>query len=133
MSEGNVEIVRRMYEAFDRQDAATALAAFDPDVVMDASHRVDGRVGRGVKEMTTILAEWLGAWEDFSDDIEEVRDFGDRVLVISTQRGRGKGSSIEWENRFGMVYELRNGRIVRWTVYDDLSKALEAARLSESS
>jgi ketosteroid isomerase-like protein len=131
MSEENVEVVRRMYAAFDRGDGESALAAFDPDVVIDASHRVDGRIGHGREEMATILAEWLGAWEDWREEVEDIRDVGDQVLVISTQRGRGKGSGVEFENRFGMLYELRDGAIVRWMVYDDPARALEAAGLRE--
>jgi len=126
MSKENVEIVRGMYEAFDRGEASVALGYFDPEVVMDASHRVDGRIGHGREEMTAILAEWMTTWDDFHDEVSELRDLGDRVLAISTQRGRGKGSGIEFENRFGMLYEIRNGRIARWTVYDDPAEAIEA-------
>ena len=131
MSQENVEIVQRMYDAYNRGDAEAALAYFDPEVVMDASHRVDGRVGHGREEMVAILTEWLGTWDDWSEEIEEVRDLGRRVLVIGTQRGRGKGSGIEWENRIAMLYEIQRGKITRWTVYDDLHKALEAAGLRE--
>ena len=131
MSQANVEIVRRLYEAFDRGEADVALTYFDPEVVMDASHRVDGRIGHGQRELISILTEWLGTWDDWREEIEEVRDLGDRVLVTSTQRGRGKGSGVEWENRFAMLYEVRRGKITRWTIYDDLREALEAAGLSE--
>jgi ketosteroid isomerase-like protein len=131
MSQENVEVVSRMYEAFSRGDADAALRYIDPAVVTDASHRVDGRIGHGREELTAILAEWLGTWEDWRQEVEEIRDLGDRVLVIETQRGRGKGSGIEWKGRFGMLYEVKRGRITRWTVYDDLPKALEAAGLSE--
>ncbi len=43
MSQENVEIVRRMYEAFEGGDAVTALGFIDSEIVMDATHRVDGR------------------------------------------------------------------------------------------
>jgi len=131
MSEENVGIVRRMYDAFGGGDADAALAYFDPDVVIDASHRVDGRIGRGREELVAILGEWIETWDEWREEVEAIRAAGDRVLVISTQRGRGKGSGVEWENRFAMLYELQGGRISRWTVYDDLSDALEAAGLSE--
>jgi ketosteroid isomerase-like protein len=127
VTQQDLETVRRMYEAFDRGDAETALSYFDPDVVMDARHRVDGRIGYGREEMSTILSEWLGAWDEFRDEVENMQDFGKRILVTSTQRGRGKGSGIEWEGRFGMLFELRDGLIVRWTVYDDLTAAAAAA------
>ena len=131
MSQENVEVVRRMYDAFGGGDADGALAHFDPEVVFDASHRVDGRVGRGHEELVAILSEWLSTWNEWREEVEEIRDAGNQVLVIGTQRGRGKGSGVEWENRFGHLYEVQGGKITRWTVYSDLSEALEAAGLRE--
>lgn len=57
MSQGNVETVRRTYEAFGRGDAEAALASLDPSVVMDATHRVDGRIGRGHEQVAVILRD----------------------------------------------------------------------------
>ena len=132
MPEENVEVVRGMYEAFSRGDADASLSCLDPDVVLDATHRVDGRIGRGRDEAARMLGEWLSTWEDWTEEVEEIRDLGDnRVLVLSTQRGRGRGSGLDFENKFGMLYELDQGKIVRWTVYDDRSKALKAAGLAE--
>lgn len=131
MSQENVEIVREMYEAFNRGDAGAALAHFDPGVVVDASHRVDGRVGRGHEDLVAILGEWMGTWDEWREEIEAIRDAGDRVLVISTQRARGKGSGAEWANRFGMLYEIHGGKISRWTIYDDPHAAFQAAGLRE--
>jgi len=80
---------------------------------------VDGRVGQGHEQVIAILGEWLGTWEDWSEEVEEFRSLDDGVLVVSTQRGRGKGSGIEWEGRFAMLYEMEGGKITRWTIYDD--------------
>jgi ketosteroid isomerase-like protein len=131
MSEENVDLVRAMYDAFSRGDADAALAYFDPAVVVDARHRVDGRVGEGHEQLIAILGEWLGTWEDWREDVEEIRSLDDGVLVVSTQRGRGKGSGIEWEGRFAMLYEMEGGKITRWTIYDDPQEGLTAAGLAE--
>jgi ketosteroid isomerase-like protein len=131
MSQENVELVSRMYQAFGRGDAVTALSYVHSAVVTDPRHRVDGRVGQGHDDLVAILAEWLDTWDEWRQEIEEIRDLGDRVLVLDTQRGRGKGSGIEWEGRFAMLYEVQQGKITRWTIYDDPSEALEAAGLSE--
>ena len=120
-----------MYDAFSRGEAEAALSYFDPEVVMDASHRVDGRIGHGHQELIAILTEWLGTWDQWHEEVEQTRDLGDQVLVISTQRGIGRGSGIEWENRFAMLYEIQSGKISRWTIYDDLREALEAVGLRE--
>jgi ketosteroid isomerase-like protein len=41
MSDENVAVVRRMYAAFHGGDRDSALAHFHPEVVVDASRRVD--------------------------------------------------------------------------------------------
>jgi ketosteroid isomerase-like protein len=51
--------------------------------------------------------------------IEECRDLGDEVLVLATQRGRGKGSGVEVEARYAMLYGIRDGEIVSFTLYPD--------------
>lgn len=126
MSQQNVEIIRGMYEAFSSGDGDGALEYFDPEVVIDATHRVDGRIGKGHQELVAILGEWLGTWDDWREEVEEIRDLGARVLVVSTQCGRGKESGIDWEARFAMLYEFRRGKISRWTIYDDLDEAAQA-------
>jgi ketosteroid isomerase-like protein len=119
MSEENVEVVRRMYEAFHGGAADAALSYFDPEVVVDASIRVDGGIGHGRQELNTIIGKWIGAFDDWREEIEEIRDLGDMTLVISTQRGRGKGSGIEVEDRYAILYELKADKITRLTMYTD--------------
>ena len=106
MSQENVEIVQRMHETFDGGDAVGSLAYFDRDVVIDTS-RVAGGLGHGREELDAIMSRYLGTWEDWREEIEEIRDLGSQVLVASTQRGRGKASGIAVENRFGYLYEIR--------------------------
>ena len=131
MSRENVEVVRRMYEAFHGGDAEGALTCFDPDVVVDASAGVDGRTGRGRQELAEIITAWVGAWEEWREEIEEIRDHGNQVYVVATQAGRGKGSRVEIETRYALVYEIRGEKITRMTMYGDPTEALEAVGLRE--
>ena len=56
-----------------------------------------------------------------------MREFGDRVYVLLTQRGRGKGTGIELKARYAMVYEVEGKEITRVAIYPDPAEALEAA------
>jgi ketosteroid isomerase-like protein len=127
MSQANVETVRRMYDAFHRGDVEGALAHFDPEVVVDATARVDAGTGHGREELSAIIGRWLGAFEEWREEIEEVRDLGSQVYVVANQQGRGKGSGIEVETRYALLYEIRADMIVRMTMYADPADALEAA------
>jgi ketosteroid isomerase-like protein len=131
MSKQNVEIVRRMYEAFHRGDAAGALEHFDPDVVVDMSRRIDGGIGRGRDELNALVTQWVGTFVKWGEEIEEIRDLGGQVLVRATQRGRGKGSGVEVTARYALLYEIQGDKITRMTLYPEPAEALEAAGLSE--
>jgi len=127
MSERSAEIVRRMYQAFHAGDLEGALAHFAPDVVVDATRRIDGQMGQGHDELNAIISRWLGAFEEWHEDIEELREVGSQVYVVATQRGRGKGSGIDTETRYAVLYELRDGLITSMTLYPDPAEALRAA------
>jgi ketosteroid isomerase-like protein len=130
MSEQNVEIVRRMYDAFHRGDAEGALAHFAPDVLVDASRaRPDGGKGQGREQLNTIVTAWMGAWDEWREEIEEMRDLGSEVLILSVQHGRGKGSGVEVEARYALLYEVQGGKITRLDMYKEPAEALEAAGL----
>lgn len=36
---------------------------------------------------------WSGTWEDYSSEVEQIIDAGERVVVVDRQSGRGKGSA----------------------------------------
>ena len=56
-----------------------------------------------------------------------MRDLGNGVLVLSVQRGRGKGSGVEVEARYAILYDLQGDKIVSLRMYRDPAEALEAA------
>lgn len=123
-----MEIVRRMYEAFHNGDAEAALEHFDPGVLVDASTaRPDAPVGKGREYVGAVVSSWISAFEEWSEEIEETRDLGSRVLVVSVQRGRGKGSGAEVEAHYAILYDVDGGKITGLRMYRDPEQALRAA------
>ena len=133
MSQANVVIVRRMYEAFQAGDAERALAHFDQDVLVEATGRVDTGAGRGPEAVSSLVGSWVGAFDEWSEEIEEMRDLGDQVCVVATQRGRGKETGLPVEYRYAVLYEIRGGRITHMTLHPDTETALEAAAASRQA
>jgi ketosteroid isomerase-like protein len=136
MSEENVEIVRRLYEAAAQRDTATVYSIYDPSIEWDASRTergtITGRVVHRHSGLKKWLREWYGAWEDIHDELEEVIDAGDnQVVSVMTQRGRGRGSGVEVEDSLATIWTFRDGRVVRVIWYPTRQEALKAAGLSE--
>ena len=120
-----------MLALFHAGDAEGALACFSEDVVVESPARPDVTGGRGREALGALVGSWVGSWEDWSEEINEVRELGDRVMVISTQRGRAKSSGIEITAQYAYLYEVRNGELSRMGMYSTADEALEAAGLSE--
>jgi ketosteroid isomerase-like protein len=77
MSQENVEVVRRMWEAFRRRDFDQSLAAFYPDIEWDGTNLPDGTVSRGHQAIIDHSARWFGMWEDWTIELGEFVDVGD--------------------------------------------------------
>ena len=127
MSRENVEVVRRLFDALDRQDWERALGAFNPEVEWSPT---EGTF-RGVEGVVTSLAEWLEPWEEHHIEAEEIVEAGDQVLAVIHLTGRVEGSGMEIDQRFFQVYAVRNGRIVRMVEFVTRAEALEAAGIRE--
>ena len=131
MSQENVEIVGHHLEAFLSGDNETALSYNDPEVEFDATTRPEGQVYRGHEGVAEAMRVWVGAWEDWKFEVQEIIDAGDRVLLIARESGRGKGSGIEIDQPNFIVFTLRDGKIVRWQGFVHRDAALEATGLRD--
>jgi ketosteroid isomerase-like protein len=130
MSQENVEVVRRMMDAWISGDRDTARALYDENVVY-IFPPLDAPVSHGVAAMERALEIWRRTWEEYSVEIDEVIDAGDHVIVVQTQRGRGKTSGAEVELTSASLYTLLGSKIVRGEVFETKQDALEAAGLRE--
>lgn len=128
MSQENVEIVRRLFEAYRRGDYAEAVACLAPDVVYGVGQELPASGPDAVRAMWD---RWDSAWEELETVPEEFIDAGDQVLVTVHYSGRGRGSGIEFDDRLFDVYTLRDGKCVRKLEFRQRSEALEAAGLDD--
>ena len=155
MSQENVEIVWRFYEAGQRsidaywenpRSGAAALEAGDldpeteavlaflhPEVEYNAvPAALEGGTARGHLGWLRAWDAFLGASEDFSSTVNELADLGGGEVFVEgeiTAKWKGSGMTLT-EPRFS-VLTLRDGLIVRVNVYRDREEALQAAGPSE--
>src|SRR5919106_6177473 len=131
MSRENVEVVRRMWDAFLANDFETALSSYDPDVEWDGTNLPDGEVGRGIDAIVDHISRWSDMWEGWKVEVERVIDAGgEQVIVFIRETGRST-SGLDMDERHAELYRIRDGKIVRRQGFSDPAEALEAAGLSE--
>jgi ketosteroid isomerase-like protein len=131
MSQENVELTRRAFEAFKERDLDGLLAMLDDDV--EAFPRLAAVEGgyRGHAGVRRWWEQLLGAFPDFHAEILEVRDLGEFMIVALRVRGRGAESDTPLDAAIWHVNQFRDGKVIRWRVYTSESEALEAVGLPE--
>lgn len=121
----NIKLVREMYDAYLSGDNERSLSYFHPDVKVDFTVRPDAAEGRGRDELARIVGSWVASWDDYHEEIIEIRAVGEEVVLIAIQRGRGRGSGVEVETRYASRYEIEGGQITSITSYVDIDEALK--------
>jgi uncharacterized protein len=134
MSQDNVEIVRRVSEAFAGGDLDTVFALVSPEIEWDFSHAdtwLEEKTYRGYSGIAEFFSKWVGEWDDYRFEVEEVIDAGDRAVAIVRDEGRAKTSGVRLVRRHAEVWTFRDGRVVRIQPFDHKRDALEAVGLPE--
>jgi len=136
MSQENVDVVLRIHAAFSRGDL-DGLAECHPDATYRAAitQAVEGEAG-DFRGHTGIRRWWLelhSLYEDLHTDVLEVRDLGERAVVVYVIHGRAKGSGLAFEEgqELAQVVTLRNRKAAEVRDYLSRTEALEAVGLRE--
>jgi ketosteroid isomerase-like protein len=132
MSQENVEIVKRAISAFNRRDLDGLEELGTPDIEWITSMgAIEGETFRGREGGDAYVARLSHAWEEFRTIAEDIRDLGDRVLMLGRVEGRGKGSGVPVNMPLAQVCDFRDGKVCRIRSYLDHAAALKAVGLEE--
>jgi len=131
MSQENVEIVRRLHEAGDRDDLPAILELLDPGFEWwDRKDDPGATVHRGHDGFAQHLAE-MEADVEMWVEVKELIDAGEYVVAPVRVHGHGRTSGAPFEEDEVHVLRLRDGKILELRENRDKREALEAVGLSE--
>src|SRR5437773_2275559 len=127
MSEHNVELTRRVVEAFNARDIEGFIEYFDPSIEYhSALAAVGGEVYHGHEGLRTYHHDLEDAWGDeIRAEAEAYFDLGDQTLAFITNHARGRHSGVEVAMPNALVFRWRDGLTVYFKGY-----ALRQAALS---
>ena len=131
--QGNLELTRRYIDAYNRRDAAALVELSDPELEWRpaATRAFEQTVYRGHEGIRQYITELDDTWEELVIEISEIRDLGDRIVLLGRVRGRGRSSGVEVDEPFGSYTEVREGKATRIDGYLAIEPALAAAGLAE--
>jgi hypothetical protein len=135
VSEHNVELHRRLYEAFNARDTDLLVALCDPGItVQSAFAAVSGAVHHGHDGLRRWQGDLAEAWgDDIRVEPEAYFDLGEHTLAFDVLHGRGRHSGVEVELPGAAVTRWRDSHCVYFKAYANREEALGDLGLSENA
>jgi ketosteroid isomerase-like protein len=130
VSAENVQIIRRLVEAFNDRDLDAMATHMQPGAELyPLRAQLEGKAYRGHDGLREMLADFDQDWEFVRMDADEFRDAGDQVVVLGRLRARGRISRVDLDVPMGFVWRLRDGKVVYARSFSEPDDALRAAGL----
>jgi ketosteroid isomerase-like protein len=126
------ETIRAIYAALAAGDVGPLVERMDEDIEWHepAGAPVVAGVYRGrAAVLGEVLARTPEVWEEFRVDPEEFLVDGDTVIVTGCLQVRARGTGGRAAAPFVHIWEMRDGRVVRWRCFTDTA-LLQNARTS---
>jgi ketosteroid isomerase-like protein len=134
MSQENVEIVRRAFDAYNQRDLDLMLSDAAEDLELDWSGSRGPYRGtyRGKAEVKAFWNSFVEAWAEFRWEPLEIRVLdSDRVLSANRLTVRGSDSGVELTGHGAVLWSIRDGKVRHLKLFECMAEALEAAGLRE--
>jgi ketosteroid isomerase-like protein len=134
MSQENVETIREMFAIVNQRGVGAATDALGhllaPDFALEeAAEMPDSDSFTGRDAFIANMAKLDESFEELRLEPLEIIDLGERILVVVSMRGRGRGSGVPVEMAFVQLWSLRDGKAVSLRDFATKAEALEAVGL----
>jgi ketosteroid isomerase-like protein len=133
MSSSNVELVSKTFDAFSAGGFEAMLPFFPDDVVWyPAPGWIEDTVHHGHDGVRDMAAVWTDNFDDLTLTPCEMRDLGDRVLVLAESSARIRGTATPIRQPYAMIYsDFRDQKIGEVRFYFTWQTALDDCGLTE--
>ena len=126
------DIVKALYDAFGKGDVPAVLGAFDPQIQWKEAENflyADGNPYAGPQAVAEgVFQRIVSDVENFAVLPERFVEGGDTVVAEGRYRGTMKTTGTPVDAQFAHIWQLRDGKVVRFQQYTDTKQWSEAAR-----
>jgi ketosteroid isomerase-like protein len=117
MADGNVEILKKLYEAFRTRDLLTIMNAVDHEIAVQQTDALPwGGKYRGIAGLQDFFGKLLAHIES-QVTVEQYVDAGDTVIAVGRTRGMVKKNGNAFDVPFVHVWRFKNGNAVSFEPY----------------
>ena len=122
----NVERTVEVLDAWNTGDLDALLSQIRDDYFWRPATmaNVEGGDFHGREGFARFVEQWRETWDV---EVGEIREVGERVIVLGQVHARGRGSGLELDSPVAYVFEFRDGSLAGGSSYFDHDEALAAA------
>ena len=117
----NVDIIKRLYQAFAEGDMDSISALIDPAVEWIESDGIPyGGVFHGYEAVLNGVFAKIGSeWDNFTAEVDQFIDAGDIVVTLGTDSGIYKATGKKMQAPTASIWTLKNGKVIKFRQYID--------------
>lgn len=123
MNSTNVEIVRKIYRAFETGDMADFAGALAPDIVWNEAENylyADRNPYVGAQAiMEGVFARTADDFDGFAVRMDDLIDGGDRVVALGRYSGTSRATGAKLDAQAAHVWTLADGKVVQFQQHID--------------
>jgi hypothetical protein len=133
VSRQNIELHRRLVEAFNARDIEAFIAYCDPGIEFHSTMAVGGAVYHGHDGLRSWYRDVEDVWGEIRLEPEGYFDLGEHTLTFNVWHGRGQHSGAEVVRSWAQVARWHDALTVYLKVYAHREEALRDLGVSEDA
>ena len=136
MSEENVELARRLVDAWNSRDLEAILALCDPEIeYVNSPTAVEPGTRRGHDELAAVFQAQWGIMLDASQEIDRIYDHGEEIIFLTrVSRRVSPDREARLDDRVLVSWKFRDGKVIRSQILGfgtEVPEAFKAVGLEE--
>ena len=130
MAEGNVQLVRRGFQALREGDVEALIPLIHPEfeATTPPGLAAEPDTYRGPEGIRRYFESFYEAMDRVRFEADDFIPVGERVVVPLTLRARGRTPGIETAQKVVQIWDIKDEKAYRVEVYATLEDAMAAAR-----
>ncbi len=125
----NADLIRQLTGMWNSGDVDSVSDLYTDDAeIRTGPHWPEQSTYRGRAAIRETSAEWASMWDKLQIEVDELEEYGDRLVAVGAWRMRGAASGIDGSMPIFIVFTFRDGKIAVLEWFADHDTAVAAAR-----
>jgi len=126
MSDANVELVKRVYDAYGRGEIPVVMGSMTHDIAWETVGRPSDFVGLGPRKGLEKVGEFFSAVASVIDydefNVQEVYAIDDKVFALGHYAMTGKTTGRKMDSDWIHIFTIRDGKITAFREFTDTAQ-----------